>query len=539
MSRSPSRSLSPNPAPLKRRRTSAGRTQHRQMSRSPSVILQSSDIDNESLFGDGEQSLEGVPDLEGGEPAQQQTEPPSLAPQPSSLPTFIDLTNDSSPPPSPSRSRAQLDTQARPAAIDRRAPPFPARPTRPPPEVIDILDSDDDDEQAPPNPQPAGAGYVPANIPDPPSPDLVITGYRALTQRPVLPAITNLTRSLPPPPLTRSNAQSFEHQLRRVGDQALPGPAQNFFERFAQRFGGHFTVGTVSRILPSFLGSQPGVPDNLDLEIYDPAEHDDMYDDVQMDYEAQGWAFNGVDDLRGGSRARDEDAYKAPPAVQKGFTRTFVEDEVLLCAGCEEELADGNEGEARSQVWVSKKCGHVSCKLCGSHKFETNECTGVLWQLCFAQRANQGRQPAAAQGSTQRQARDVPQAVQSRGVWCKTHRPSFGPVPDIPVKQRLPQMIDAMDGKRRQDLTALMVYTNLIASVLNTITFNDGSLMMDGLLFRFLTPCPFIEISLAFRRSPTCLSRMPSVVRSPGSARSSFTLCILSKRSPSHEACPS
>lgn len=138
-------------------------------------------------------------------------------------------------------------------------------------------------------------------------------------------------------------------------------------------------MGTVSRILPSFLGSQPGVPDNLDLEIYDPAEHEDAYNDVHMDYEAQGWAFNGIDGLRSGSRTRDDDAYKAPPAVQKGFTRTFVQDEVLLCAGCDEELAQGDEGEARSQVWVSKKCGHVSLKHRRLCRVQTNNSAGVLW----------------------------------------------------------------------------------------------------------------------------------------------------------------
>lgn len=49
--------------------------------------------------------------------------------------------------------------------------------------------------------------------------------------------------------------------------------------------------------------------------------------------------------------------YDAPPAAEHGFTRSPKEDDLLVCARCENELGLGDED--RSQVWVVKACGHV------------------------------------------------------------------------------------------------------------------------------------------------------------------------------------
>ena len=51
--------------------------------------------------------------------------------------------------------------------------------------------------------------------------------------------------------------------------------------------------------------------------------------------------------------------YKAPPPAKEGFTRTFAEDDVVLCPGCGDELATGKD-ETKQQVWIVKSCGHVS-----------------------------------------------------------------------------------------------------------------------------------------------------------------------------------
>ena len=52
--------------------------------------------------------------------------------------------------------------------------------------------------------------------------------------------------------------------------------------------------------------------------------------------------------------------YEAPPPAEKGFTRSPEEDEEVVCPNCGDELAV-SEDETKSQVWVIKACGHVSC----------------------------------------------------------------------------------------------------------------------------------------------------------------------------------
>ena len=57
-------------------------------------------------------------------------------------------------------------------------------------------------------------------------------------------------------------------------------------------------------------------------------------------------------------RAPPLPTYNAPPAPQKGFTRSPKEDDTLVCPNCEEELGVGKD-EIKRQVWVVKSCGHV------------------------------------------------------------------------------------------------------------------------------------------------------------------------------------
>lgn len=51
--------------------------------------------------------------------------------------------------------------------------------------------------------------------------------------------------------------------------------------------------------------------------------------------------------------------YEAPPAPRLGYSRSPKEDDVLICPNCEDELGVGKT-DIKKQVWVAKKCGHVS-----------------------------------------------------------------------------------------------------------------------------------------------------------------------------------
>lgn len=51
--------------------------------------------------------------------------------------------------------------------------------------------------------------------------------------------------------------------------------------------------------------------------------------------------------------------YEPPEPPAPGFTRNPAEDEVVVCPNCGDELAIG-ETEKKQEVWVIKKCGHVS-----------------------------------------------------------------------------------------------------------------------------------------------------------------------------------
>lgn len=51
--------------------------------------------------------------------------------------------------------------------------------------------------------------------------------------------------------------------------------------------------------------------------------------------------------------------YEAPPKPRSGYSRSPKEDDVLICPNCEDELGVGKD-DVKKQVWVAKKCGHVS-----------------------------------------------------------------------------------------------------------------------------------------------------------------------------------
>ncbi|KAF2806458.1 uncharacterized protein BDZ99DRAFT_95271 [Mytilinidion resinicola] len=59
--------------------------------------------------------------------------------------------------------------------------------------------------------------------------------------------------------------------------------------------------------------------------------------------------------------------YKKPDPAPKGFTRSPVEDEILICPNCKDELCTG-DSDLKKQVWLVKGCGHVYCGECTTHR---------------------------------------------------------------------------------------------------------------------------------------------------------------------------
>ncbi|OAP62844.1 hypothetical protein AYL99_02071 [Fonsecaea erecta] len=92
---------------------------------------------------------------------------------------------------------------------------------------------------------------------------------------------------------------------------------------------------------------------------------------VNMDYRRPAFAMGPYDVFDRGSDPPREvsEAYKAPPEAQDGFIRTFGEQDVILCPLCGDELAIG-KGDTKKQVWVSKNCGHVYCGDCAVNRFK-------------------------------------------------------------------------------------------------------------------------------------------------------------------------
>ncbi|KAJ9613555.1 hypothetical protein H2200_003497 [Cladophialophora chaetospira] len=89
---------------------------------------------------------------------------------------------------------------------------------------------------------------------------------------------------------------------------------------------------------------------------------------VTMNYERAAFAM-GFDPFDRSSETPQvvQEPYKAPPAAAEGFTRTFGEEDIILCPMCGDELAIG-KGDVKQQVWVVKGCGHVYCGECTTNR---------------------------------------------------------------------------------------------------------------------------------------------------------------------------
>ena len=81
----------------------------------------------------------------------------------------------------------------------------------------------------------------------------------------------------------------------------------------------------------------------------------------QLNFVAQGFAMSS-----GGGQAAENARARAPPPAydppsppRTGYTRSPREEDILLCPNCGEELGVGKD-DIKKQVWVIKRCGHVS-----------------------------------------------------------------------------------------------------------------------------------------------------------------------------------
>ena len=189
------------------------------------------------------------------------------------------------------------------------------------------------------------------------SPEIQIVGERHVARRPNLPSFADLVGE--PPGLRRADAQTFRNTTFAGTIQQM---ATNIIGGFAS---GNAPPADFGRFIPmpghlrnfrEYFRRSVDIPTPLEADLYDD---DDDFGSVYLDYEAGGLEIIDPGDHGGAAAGSD---YKPPPAPREGFTRNIEEDDtdgVLVCVGCEEELTATDE-DVKQQVWVLKKCGHVS-----------------------------------------------------------------------------------------------------------------------------------------------------------------------------------
>lgn len=199
--------------------------------------------------------------------------------------------------------------------------------------------------------------------------DIQFTGFRQLT-RGSAPSSQNNNGprqlSTPPAELRRADAQTF----------GLARTAQDIRNGLGQL--GAFIGGRMLPYPRPISGAnldhhviQHGVPPDIDLATFDSMGED--YD-IELDYALTGFAMDpGADDI--------EETKPPVPEARKGFTRDLEENgDVLVCVACEDELSAGKD-ELKQQVWVAKKCGHVSLVHLLPHVLTI---LGLLRNMCFS-----------------------------------------------------------------------------------------------------------------------------------------------------------
>ncbi|KAF2004222.1 hypothetical protein P154DRAFT_51431 [Amniculicola lignicola CBS 123094] len=228
----------------------------------------------------------------------------------------IDLTADDAGPSASSNSRP---SQYRPTARAQRGPRHPR----------DIINIDEDDSLPPPPDSPeiefiSSRRLDPPTRRDPPSftiPDEEDAGFEITGVQAV--------------PEERRRRGQFEEMMGMLGvrgnfEGRPPVPPPRGQRHRSQRGHGHVHVGFIP---PDLNFDMVG----FDMVVNPPAP------------------------------APPPPTYDAPVAAPEGFTRSPVEDDVLVCPNCGDELCTGDTDQ-KKQVWIVKGCGHAYCGECQANK---------------------------------------------------------------------------------------------------------------------------------------------------------------------------
>lgn len=271
----------------------------------------------------------------------------NTSPVPSLSDVLIDLTADSdgastssgTPPRGPSRRARQQSADQR----NPRAPPFVRGPQHETHEVIDLSDYDASDFDG----QDVEVDSdTDSDESDDTASDVVVLAERRATPRPDPPQ----HHPTPPANLERGAFGYLPGIIRRSTQFMFDNVHNAYNEVFLDRLDGIRNRANGGR-----QDAEP-IPEN------DAAGNFV----INLDYRQPAFALGGLDIFDRSSETPQvvQEPYKGPPAAKEGFTRTFAEEDVILCPMCGDELALG-EGDIKQQVWVVKGCGHVRIFSCG------------------------------------------------------------------------------------------------------------------------------------------------------------------------------
>ncbi|KAI9687804.1 MAG: hypothetical protein M1822_001884 [Bathelium mastoideum] len=313
--------------------------------------------------------------------------------------TVIDLTDDT--PPQPPRNSSNYNDAST------------SRATRPPRFDRDIIDVDDLPVSQPrisPPAQPQAIDLtqddtIPQHTAAPrtPSPEVEFLSSRQILNRTNFNRVMERTLVSPPPlELPHHHLRRQQHQPRhqalailnreahnrptahlRRHVQSLTGLRSSLFpssSSSSSSHGGsraahpttgsttnpHRTATATGSTTAAYIGVRPPTPGPDG-----PLEHIGVHispEDFQLvafdlgipggDGRGRNGSNTGAGRARGPMRAPSP-----PPEAREGFTRSPLEEDVLVCPLCGDELGAG-EGDVKCQVWIVKTCGHVYCGAC-------------------------------------------------------------------------------------------------------------------------------------------------------------------------------
>lgn len=168
-------------------------------------------------------------------------------------------------------------------------------------------------------------------------------------------------QALPEDEVRRRTNRSLDHALNLLGIMHgdfnhLRAQVDRFHDQLIEDAAGRPGRGPIAppRVGSSRRGPRPG------------HVHVGAFVAPALDFGMIGFDMMGM----GGARAAEPQpppTYDAPPKAPEGFTRSPVEEDVLACPNCGDELCVGKD-DAKKQVWIVKGCGHVYCGECTANR---------------------------------------------------------------------------------------------------------------------------------------------------------------------------